>query len=180
MTTLYIFSLVLGGGLLAFSLLGDTFGDHGDMADHDTDGAKFLSLRTISYFLFVFGAVGAALTWGWRGASPVLTSVLAGGAGLLVSGVSAAVFSYLRRSSSGDTQGEESFVGLAGTVIVPIGAGGAGKVIVRRGDRAFELTARPFETDAAPPNTWRSVVIVEMQRGTALVAPLEDTTASEA
>ena len=58
MLTLYLFALLVGGGLLAFSLLG---GDDGANAHHDAlsgdNPLQFLSLRTLTYFLFVFGGV---------------------------------------------------------------------------------------------------------------------------
>ncbi len=175
MIRVYLFSLVVGGGLLLFSHLGD-FGDHDTPdagADHGHDGFRILSLRTITYLLFGFGATGAALSWAWRGSS-WLVFALALAVGVAVGGTSAAVFSYLRRDESGVREGDQSFVGLPGRVTIPLSTAAPGKVLVRRGDRAFELLAKPFGTDVVAPDRWTSVVVVEMQGGTAVVAPLEE------
>lgn len=175
MMRVYLFSLVVGGGLLLFSLVSD-FGDHDTPdagGDHAHDGFKFLSLRTLTYLLFGFGATGAALSWAWRG-SPLLVFAVASAVGLAIGGASAAIFGYLRREESGAREGDQSFVGMSGRVTIPLSSGAPGKVLVRRGDRAFELLARPFGTDVVAPDRWTSVVVVEMQGGTAVVAPLEE------
>lgn len=180
MMPIYLVSLIVGGGLLLFSLLGD-FGHHEVDAgtDHGYDGLKWLSLRTITYFLFGFGATGAALSWAWPESS-LLVVAIAAAVGLGVGGSSAAVFSYLRRDESGAHEGDESFVGLSGRVTIPLSRGAPGKVLVRRGDRAYELLAKPFGTDVHAPDRWTSVVVVEMRGGTAVVAPLEESASADA
>ncbi|HJU90113.1 MAG TPA: hypothetical protein VJ672_12010 [Gemmatimonadaceae bacterium] len=177
MLGLYLFSLIVGGGLLLFSVLGDVGHHGGDVAhadaSHDHEGFKLLSLRTLTYFLFGFGATGAGLSWIWSG-SGWLSFALAVTVGLALGGTSAAVFQYLRRADSGAREGDQSFVGLAGRVTIPLSRGAPGKVLVRRGDRSFELLARPLGADAEAPDRWKSVVVVEMHGGTAVVAPLEE------
>jgi hypothetical protein len=176
MLTLYLFALVVGGGLLAFSLIGghDHGGDlHGDVGDHALGNAfHFLSLRTLTYFLFVFGGVGAVLTWSWKGWMAPLVLLLAAAAGVGIGALVSFAFKYLRQTDSGDRHSEDSFVGLPARVTLPIPAGGMGKVLVHRGDRTFELLARPHD-GSAPTSGWKSVVVVEMNRGVALVAPLD-------
>ena len=181
MFSLYLFSAIVGGALLVFSLSGhgDAHGHdfghgggHGD--DHDHNPFKFLSLRTLTYFLFVFGGVGAVLTWSWKD-SPRLVLLLSAIAGTFVGTLAAVAFQYLRKTSSGDRDSEDSFVGLTGRITLPISAGGVGKVTVRRGDRSYELLAQPMN-DATAPATWTSVVVVEMKRGTAIVAPVDPAT----
>jgi uncharacterized membrane protein YraQ (UPF0718 family) len=177
MFSLYLFSLIVGGGLLVYSLTGGHDGHH-DAGHHDAhghDAVKWLSLRTVTYFLFVFGGVGAVLTKTWSAlAMPLilLFSVVAGiGVGALVS----LAFEYLRKTDSGHRESDLSFVGLTATVSLPIGSGGMGKVLVQRGDRTFELLARPLDAAAARnASKWKSVIVVEMNRGTALVTPLDD------
>lgn len=180
MISLYLFSLLVGGGLLIAGMLGA--GDHGhdghvshDVAHPGGDGnaAQILSLRTLTYFLFVFGGVGAVLTWKWD-VGWILILALAALAGLGVAAVTAASFEYLRRTDSGARDSEDSFVGLSGRVVVPISSGAIGKVQVVRGDRTFELLARPLDGNAAGMSSWKSVIVVEMSRGTALVMPIED------
>lgn len=178
MFSIYVFSALVGGALLTFSLSG--FGDsHGhDMAGHDAghdhNPVKFLSLRTLTYVLFVFGGVGAVLTWAWKG-SALLVLFLSVVAGLGIGTLTSAAFQYLRKTDSGDRASEDSFIGLTGRITLPMSTDGLGKVLVQRGDRSFELLARPLDAKTAP-STWKSVVVVEMQRGTAIVAPVDDAT----
>ena len=177
MLSLYLFSLLVGGILLAAAAFGGGHGHgHGgglDHAHHDTDGAaKFLSLRTLTYFLFVFGGVGGALSWSGMNRWLALPIALALGIG--VAGLVGFTFRYLARTDSGARAGEDSFVGLQGKIVLPLGEGGLGKVMVQRGDRAYELVARPLDASAEGIRNWKSVVVVEMNRGTALVAPLDE------
>lgn len=180
MLSLYLFSLLVGGGLLVAAMIGG--GDHGhnghvghDLAHAGGHGnaAEILSLRTLTYFLFVFGGVGSVLTWKWD-VGGILIFALAMLAGLGVAAVTAASFGYLRRTDSGGHDSEDSFVGLSGRVVVPISSGGMGKVQVVRGDRTFELLARPLDGNAGGVSSWKSVIVVEMSRGTALVTPIDD------
>jgi hypothetical protein len=59
-------------------------------------------------------------------------------------------------------------------VVLPIAVGGMGKVVVHRGDRAYELLARPLDASSTDSLDWTSVIVVEMIRGTAVVAPLDE------
>jgi hypothetical protein len=182
MLSLYLFSLLVGGVLLAAAAFGGHHqydsGGGLDHAGHDTDGAaKLLSLRTVTYFLFVFGGVGGGLSW--AGVNRWLALPLALALGLSVAVGVGFVFRYLARTDSGNRVGEESFVGLQGKVVLPIGAGGLGKVMVQRGNRSYELVARPLDGAASGIGSWKSVVVVEMNRGTALVAPLDEAVLQE-
>ncbi|MEX2178315.1 MAG: hypothetical protein WD801_06365 [Gemmatimonadaceae bacterium] len=172
MFTLYLFALLVGGGLLAFSLVGDS--DSDSSHDHAPSAWQWLSLRTLTYFLFVFGGVGAVLARTWHAAAAPLVLLLAVVAGLAVGGAASAAFAYLRRTDSGNRSADDTFVGLTARVTLPITRGGKGKVMVQRGDRTFELLARSLDVDAGNPSRWKSVIIVEMHRGTALVSPLDD------
>lgn len=174
MLQVFLFALVLGGGLLAISLFSD-HGDHGADVDHDVSAFKLLSLRSLIYFLFTFGGVGTALTLTWgAGAMSILPLAVVAGVG--VSALTNVAFAYLQRTDSGEREGDRSFVGLSGHIIVPIGTSGVGKMQVMRGGRIYELLVRPFteEHGEAPPDQWRSVIIVDMQGSTALISPVEE------
>jgi len=176
MFSLYLFSLIVGGGLLVYSLTGGHDG-HGDVGHHDVhghDAVKWLSLRTLTYFLFVFGGVGAVLTKTWNAATMPLVLLLSAVAGVGVGAAASLAFDYLRKTDSGHRDSEHTFVGLTGTVSLPIGSGGMGKVLVQRGHRTYELIARPHDAAAKGTSKWKSVIVVEMNRGTALVTPLDD------
>ena len=176
MFSLYLFTLIVGGGLLVFSLVGGHDGHDGDLGHdaHGHDSVKWLSLRTLTYFLFVFGGVGAVLTKTWHVAAMPLVLLLSVFAGVGVGGAASAAFNYLRKTDSGMRDSDDSFVGLTGRVSLPISAGGMGKVMVQRGDRTYELLARPKDSAAKGAANWKSVIVVEMNRGTALVTPLDD------
>lgn len=177
MFSLYLFALIVGGALLLFSLFGGS--DHTD-TDLGPDGphspVQWLSMRTAIYFLFVFGGVGAILTRTWAPATmPLILGIsLAAGAG--IGAAVSAAFAYLRKTESGYRDGDDSFIGLSASVTLPIGPGRLGKVLVRRADRTFELLAQPYDKTAGgrPPSDWKDVIIVEMARGTAVVAPMDD------
>jgi hypothetical protein len=172
MMSLYLFALLLGTGLLAFSMFGgDGDADASEFAD--VEALRWLSLRGLSYFAFVFGGVGAVLSLTWHAATAPIIALLATGAGLGVSAIASATFRYLRRTESGERGGDDTFIGLSGRVTLPFGESGMGKVLISRADRSFELTARPFDDAHGDPREWKQVIVVEMQRGTALVTPLD-------
>jgi membrane protein implicated in regulation of membrane protease activity len=183
MFAFYLFALVVGGALLLYSLVGGHDSHGGDVADHDVGhhgAGEWFSVRTLTYFLFVFGGVGAVLTKTWTAALAPLVAFIAILAGAGVSASVAAAFRYLRRTESGFRDGgDESFVGLTGVVTLPIATGGMGKVLVQRGDRTFELLASALQSEASGSAKWTSVVVVEMRKGTAVVAPLDDPAARE-
>lgn len=179
MFTLYLFSLIIGGGLLAFSVFGghDSHHDVGHVGHHDFHGhnpVQWLSLRTLTYFLFVFGGVGAILTKTWNAATMPLVLLLSVAAGVGLGWLVGMAFNYLRKTDSGASDSDDTFVGLPGSVTLPIGSGGMGKVLVQRGDRTYELLARPLDAAAKGASKWKSVIVAEMKGGTALVTPSDD------
>lgn len=215
MLAVYIFCFVLGGSLMAISVMGDVFGDAdvdldidtpdfdleldaGDVdfdaggADLDvdpgdleldgeatTDAIKIFSIRTLIYTMFGFGAVGSLLSLlGAGNFLSVLAFAVAGG--LLSGAVVTAVFNYLRRTDTGAQLPDTTFVGLSGTVTLPITEVSAGTVAVERGHRRISLRALPHPSaDTEDPSTWSSVIVVEMEEGVARVVPVEEDLALE-
>lgn len=181
MSALYWFAMVVGVGMYLFSVFaGASGGDDGDSLDGETHqhdyGYKLLSLRNATYFLFAFGVTGVALTWLWSGARGLLTAALATSIGLTGAAISTLVFGWLRKSESGDMPGDRVWLGASAEVLLPLSTHGTGKILVSRGGRAQELLARPFDSDAAQPETWSTVLILEIRDGIALVAPNEELT----
>jgi hypothetical protein len=185
MTALYWFAMVVGVGMYLFSALAGATGAHHDVdhdahvggdAHHDIDSYKLLSLRNATYFLFAFGVTGVTLSWIWGGSRGLLTAILA----FLIGGTGAAIstlaFGWLKKSESGDMPGDRAWLGASGQVVLPLSAGGTGKIFVSRGGRSQELLARPFDDDAAGPETWSNVMVLEIRDGVALVAPNEELT----
>ena len=190
MVTLYVFCLVLGGGFLGLSLLGDLLGgDVGDVAvdgdvslDFDTDAghaphaiAKIFSIRSVIYYMFGFGAVGTLLTWLWGGDSPFVIGSLAVVTGILSGTLINSTFAYLRRSDSGAHLTESSYAGYSGRVTLPIGLDVPGKIVVERAGRRIKLRALPHSSvQDQNVEKWKSVFVVEMKDGIALVTPAEE------
>lgn len=187
MSALYWFALVVGVGMYLFSLAADFCG-HADGIDtsgdvdlhagdghihthHGEAGYQILSLRNVTYFLFAFGVSGVMLTWVWDGRRGLVTAFLATLLGLVGGAIATVLFGWVRKTESGHMPDDRGWAGLTGVVTLPIQAGGTGKIEVVRGGREHELLARPFEPDAANPEQWRTVMIIEMRHGIAHVAP---------
>jgi hypothetical protein len=109
-----------------------------------------------------------------RGGSHEDILALAVVTGVGVGAIVSLAFEYLRKTDSGARDSERSFVGLTASVSLPIAPGGMGKILVQRGDRTYELIARPQDATAKNAAKWKSVIVVEMNRGTAIVTPLDD------
>jgi len=183
MLTVYVFSLIVSGGLLGIAIFSDfldvDFGDVDVDADLDIDtqvdtdvqAFKIVSIRGLLYFLLGFGLVGTALSLLWGGDQAGLTAAAAGTSGVVAGAAATAIFNWLKRSDSGARLQEGSFVGLVGRMTVPFGDQLLGQVRVVRGDRAHDLVAIPFDADARSPGSWTEVVVVEMKNGRALVVP---------
>lgn len=189
MIALYWFAMVVGVGMYLVSVLsGATAGDHdlgheahvGGDSHQDIDSYKLLSLRNATYFLFAFGVTGVTLNWIWGGSRGLLTALLA----LFIGGTGAAIstlaFGWLKKSESGDMPGDRVWLGASGQVVIPLSAGGTGKIFVSRGGRSQELLARPFDDDATSPEAWSQVMVLEIRDGIALVAPNEELTLDDA
>lgn len=185
MMALYLFSLIVGGGLLLLSLFGgeggdlevdgalelDGLGDAADIGAGDAGAAKIFSLRSLVYALFGFGGTGAALTA--LGMSGPLTVAGALVTGVLAGAMVSLVFGYLQRTESGARLGDQALEGLAGHVVLPMAPDSPGAVVVVRGDRRLRLRALPHGTVHGDPSGWDRVVVVEVEGGVARVAPLE-------
>ncbi|NIP77823.1 MAG: hypothetical protein GWM90_00915 [Gemmatimonadetes bacterium] len=151
---------------------------HAADAAHGTAAAKIFSIRGLIYALFGFGAVGSALSWlGDTGTVATLVAAVAGG--LLTGGMVTLLFNWLKATSASNRHGDTGFVGLRGTVTLPVGDSSAGTVAVERGGRRVLLRALPWPGAEGDSATWRDVVVMEMERGVARVAPIEDDLALE-
>ncbi len=185
MLTAFIFSLVVGGGLLTLTLFGDLFGgdvdaeaDIGMDADADalsggSEIAKLLSLRSLVYALFGFGGSGLLLVW--AGTPPMLSALIAAGMGLGCGALVSTVFGYLKRTEAGAIPGERALVGLSGKIVMAIGEGETGAVRIRSGERRYEMRARADLPPGAAQTleAGSAVVVVDVTEGVALVTPVD-------
>lgn len=195
MLVLYLFCLVVGGGLLLVSL----FGADGDADPHggveieadgldappgemaDADGwvhagewgvaREFLSVRSLFYFLAGFGATGLLME-ALTSASPGVAAAWALIAGMLGAGAAGTLYALLRRSESGRVPtGTGHLLGQPARVVLPVVHGRRGKVRAVVGGREVEFLARLYGAEEPECPRGATVVIVDLDGETALVTP---------
>jgi hypothetical protein len=174
MSFLYWLSLIVGGGLLALSFVGDATGhdtDAGSDHAHSGDWSQILSLRNATYFLFGFGATGVLLRMFWGDRYTLMTTLAALAAGLIAWLVSGAAFTYLQRTDVGHMHGDKWLVGRTAEVLIPLSRESTGKISVTRAGQTQDLLAKPHDEEETDPSSWRSVMVVEVRDGIALVTP---------
>lgn len=196
MLAIYLFALIVGGGLLVFSLIAGSDGGHDVEVEAPTDvdtasdfesvsGGEsllsgddwmllqgFFSIRTILYLLAGFGATGALIDL-LTGAPPLVSFSWALATGLVAALSAAVIYGWLRQSGSGEVpQDAEYLVGATARVLLPVEAGRHGKIIAVHEGREVELLARLYGADDADCPRGSEVVIVEVVGETALVTPL--------
>lgn len=146
--------------------------DGSDVA-RGTAAAKIFSIRGAIYGLFGFGAVGSAVSWlGQSGSMATFIAAVVGG--VLTGGMVTILFNWLKATSESNRRGDTGFVGLRGTITLPVGEGSVGRVVVERGGRRVTLRALPWPGAEGDADGWREVVVMEMHRGVAHVAPIEE------
>lgn len=203
MFQVYLFCLILFGGLAALSVFGDFLEtDVGDLdldagsdldldvgSDLDVDAGvdvdadlegytaaeKIFSIRGGLYSLFGFGLTGTLLTLAGAEASSPLTVGLSAGTGLAAGWLVTRLIRWLRSGEAGRHPGDVTFEGRLGRVTLALGPGTPGRVRVRRGERTHELRALPHPSspEAPAPRDWDAVLVVEMKDGVALVTPVD-------
>ena len=188
MFQVYLFCLILFGGLAALSIFGDFLEtdvvdldvDADFEADADVEGytaaEKIFSIRGGLYSLFGFGLTGTLLTLAGSPAASPLTIGLSVGTGLASGWLVTRILDWLRSGEARRYPGDASFEGRMGRITLTLGTDGPGRVRVRRGERTHEFRALPHPSspDAPPPSDWNAVVVVEMDDGVALVTPVEE------
>jgi hypothetical protein len=60
--------------------------------------------------------------------------------------------------------------------VLPIQEGVAGQVVVERGGRRIALRALAHSSAGGDPSSWRDVLVVDMEKGIARVAPIDEDT----
>jgi len=165
MLGVYLFSTIIGVGLLALTLLGGSDSDIDTDIDVDMDvdmdaevgshvghlaggadgiGEVVLGLfkpRNLTFLLAAFGTTGVLLTL--AGTNAALTLILAGAMGTVSWVTSHALFTWLKRSDSGvEALADHQLEGSIGTVTLPIAPGTRGRITVIAAGRETYLTAR--------------------------------------
>ena len=177
MTALSSLSLLLGVGLLLLSLrLEEDW-----RARYPVLGSlsPLAVTRAASACLVAFGGIGVTIALALPDSDRLAARVaLVGGvtaamlAISITSRASAMAPSIMSPAREGDDQAtdDDGLVGSTGTFVAPASKRGAGRVLIRRGSRTFEIAAKPA---GVIPGAWEPVVVVDVFQGTALVAPVE-------
>ena len=135
--------------------------------------ASLVSFRTIVFFSSFFGAAGLVLTGLDYGASMTLaTAILIG----LFAGASNSVLFGLVRSSEANSQiSDRTLQGRRAVVVLPMGEGRPGRIRVDLGGQPQFLVARPVDDGMEQRfDVGASVVVVEIENGTAMVTSLAE------
>ncbi len=181
MDTVYWISLIVGGVVVALSMLG---GGDADMdadvdadfdADMDADSAigagaglvDLLSLRTVFLFAAFFGLTGVLLPLtGVEEVTRLFTSIVLGGAIGIGGNFLIKRVGYDHVSSavtSADLKGR------SGNVLVPFESTDAGKIVVYSNGRRLQLMARAFEGVGEEFDEGDEVVVVRLNGAVAEV-----------
>lgn len=190
MLSLYLFSAIIGVGLILLSLLGGEAEADGPEFDAEVDteiefeveheiglagevGELVLGLfkpRNLTFLLAAFGSTGALLTW--SGTNPATTLLLASSMGVGSMMLTHAVFTWLKRTdSSVDVLSDRDLEGSIGKVTLPIAPGSKGQIsVVAAGQQAY-LTAQLVERVDTELVIGTEVLIRRTDNGIAEVIP---------
>lgn len=200
MLQIYLFFLVLCGGLALVSIFGDFMdAEVGEMdtdvdfdaeldggaaleveaesiGEADAEAAKILSLRGLLYTLMGFGLTGTALSLAGADPGAAVTVAVSAGAGLASGWAVTRLMTWLRSSESGERAPDSTFEGRLGRMRLPMGEASTGRVRIRRGERTYDLRALPHPSAGSEgdPGTWTNVMVVEVRDGVALVIPADE------
>ncbi len=167
MTAFYIFFLAVGLPLLVwFAFAGD--GDADGLGGDGSGPLAVIPLSTVAFTMAFFGLAGLVFDLG--GVNAVLTLVLALAAGLAAGTVNSAVFAWLRRNSNSSDISDREIEGTIATASMPIGRKRRGKIVLEIAGAREQMTASPV--DGSDISTGDHVVVVRIENGVALVAPL--------
>ena len=177
---IYLFAAAVGVPLVLWFLLagGDDGGAGGDGGAEGSSGDGFgglmlrlLPLSTIAFVLATFGVCGIVLDLLDAGGGT--TFVAAAGAGVVAGAVNTTLFSYLRRTGSTSDVSDRQLAGAVGRVVLPVAGQRRGRVSVSVGGQQVYLSAETMPEAPAELEVGASVLVVEVERGVALVTRLD-------
>ena len=153
----------------------DIDGDGGP--DIATAGLNFLgalfSFRSLVFFAAFFGLAGLLLSW--LDVTTIITVIIAAGIGLFAASLNVQLMQYLKRTSVSSQLKDNKIAGNAAKVVLPITSGKRGKVAVDVNGQRLYLIATPYrDREGEEFAVGDTVVIVEVNNGSALVTPMDD------
>lgn len=174
MIYLYLFSLVVGGGLLASSIV---LGGHDAGHDVHTEalapaghegplgGAEsylywLVSVRFWTFFVAFFGLTGLVFDGFGLVSSQIATAMIATTTGAIAGGTAMFVLRTLTKDQTNSAVSTKDYVGRTGRVLVGFSAGGVGKVRVEVKGSSIDLLAMPEDERSYAAND--EIIVVEM------------------
>ena len=161
--------------LLASFVLGGKDIDHGGHGHGDSapgfGWAPFSSLRFWVFFFTFGGGVGLALTG--LDSSELVATVGATAVGWLSGAIAVTVIRKISASSSSSLVDLKDLVGMAGTLVLPVGNNKPGKVRVDIKGRSEDFVANLHDAGAELVTGTQVVVVAEGDRGSLLVTKHE-------
>lgn len=170
MTGLYLFCLIVGLPLLLWMAFGgDADGGDGFGFDVDGDGPMApIPLSAIAFFLAIFGAIGLV---GDLTDTPFGVTLLAAlGVGLTAGWGSRKLIRWVGSSEASSEVSDHELEGKIAQVALPVSSEHRGKIIIDIAGAREQMTAAP--ADGSTIETGEKVVVVRIEGGVALVAPL--------
>ena len=138
--------------------------------DADADGEAFsvIPLSSIAFFSATFGFIG--VVGGATGAGAVSLFVTAAVVAVLAGLMSTQAFKWIRKNSVSSEVMDSELEGSMARVALELSSDHRGKIIVDMAGAREQMTASPI--DGSTIKEGERVVIVKVERGIALVAPL--------
>lgn len=170
MTGLYIFCLIVGLPLLLWmAFAGDADGGDGLGLDIDGDGPLLpIPVSAIAFFLAGFGALGLVGEWTDTPVPVTIAAALAVGVGAAWG--SRWLFRFAGASDASSEVSDREIEGSIAKVALPVSTERRGKIILDIAGAREQMTASPV--DGSTIDTGERVVVVRVEDGVALIAPL--------
>jgi membrane protein implicated in regulation of membrane protease activity len=192
MIWIYLAAAILGGVFVVPMILGGLDFDvdvdldldvetNFDAGDSGGDGAEdqigsassfvssLLSTRSVVFFLAFFGLSGVVFTAiGSRTIVALATSAVLG---LVAAGLNAEIFNYLKSTGASSQHLNKDLAGVSARVVLPISGEHKGRIRTDLGGQPTFMVASPYESGDMF-DVGDSVVVMEVQNGTAFVAEL--------
>ncbi len=134
-------------------------------------GLSLLSFRSVMFFLAFFGLTGIVLNI--IDASFLATLIAAIGVGVFAWILNSFVFRALKVADVSSSLKKADLRGAMGAVVLPISPGHRGRVSIEVGAQRRYLTAEPYAADETAFAVGDGIVVVEVNKGVARVAPIE-------
>jgi membrane protein implicated in regulation of membrane protease activity len=175
MIYLYLFSLVVGGGLLGVSIMlgghdvphdvhmGEALapaGQEGPLGGAESYLYWLVSVRFWTFFVAFFGLTGLVFDGFGLVDSQIATAVIATATGAVAGGGAMFVLSKLTKDETNSAVSSADYIGRTGRVLVGFVGGGVGKVRIEVKGSSIDLLAEPEDDRTYSSND--EVIVVEM------------------